>query len=192
MNLTRVVLSVAGIPFLGGCMMMGGVGHTGNPGMMSDAGRAPGGQPPAPVQRAEASGGGLSIALAFPSPSGGEPVAIDAWLLTDSIHRDLTDGEIWLRIETPDGGVDQLRMRRRHSSATATFQAQYGFADAGLYLVTAEGRAGTGADVRTVSVTARTVVGGDMHGGRRGWLVPAAVLGSLGMAALMAFMMVGS
>ncbi len=88
--------------------------------------------------------------------------------------------------QTPGGSVDQLRMQRLHASATATFQARYSFAADGLYLVTAEGRAGKGAHVRTVSVTARAVVGQDMHGGGHDWLMPAAVLGGLGMLAMMA------
>jgi hypothetical protein len=183
-----VVLSVAGAPLLGGCMMMGGLGHTGSPGMMSEADDGPRGSLIAPVQRAEASSEGLSIALAFPTPSIGDTIAIDAWLLTDSSHHDLAAGDIWLRIETPGGNVDQFRMRRLHSSVTATFQAQYSFAAAGFYLVTADGRAATGADVRTVSVTARVFLGGDMHGRRHDWRMPAAVLGATGMVAMVALM----
>ncbi|NIR42571.1 MAG: hypothetical protein GWN99_01600 [Gemmatimonadetes bacterium] len=191
MNLTRVVLSVAGVPLLGGCMMMGGVGHTGSPDMMSEVDHARGARLPAPVQRAEASSEGLTIALAFPTPSIGDAVAIDAWLLTDSTDHDPEAGDIRLRIETPGGNVDQLRMRRLHSSTTATFQAEYSFSAAGLYLVTAEGRAATRADVRTVSVTARVFVGGDMYGGRHDWLMPAAILGGPAMVAMMALMMGG-
>jgi hypothetical protein len=51
---------------------------------------------------------------------------------------------------------------------------------------------GSGVDARTVSVTTETEVGGRMRGHEDGWLVPAAVLGGLGMVGMMLLMMGGS
>lgn len=185
---TRVVLSVAGIPLLSGCMMMGGIGHTGGLGGTAGAGHTESAQIGAPLERAEASSGGITIALSFRLPSHGAEVAIDAWLRADSAHHELADADIWLRIRTPSGGVDEIRMERLGSSGE-TYQAHYGFPTAGPYHVTAEGRVGTAAAVRTVSVTTRVEVEGESHDGRHDWLMVGGILGGLGMVVLMALMM---
>ena len=192
MYLTRLVLGAAWVPLLTGCMAMGGLGHTGGPGGMASAGYAENGQARAPVQHVEASNGGLSIALSFPRPSGGAGVAIDARLRADSADDDLTDANIWLQVRSPSGGVTRLPMQLLHSSQPGTYRAQYSFSAPGLYLVAAEGRTGTGADVRTVSVTTAVEVGTEAHDGRHHWFTPAALLGGLGMVAMMALMMSGS
>jgi hypothetical protein len=189
MNLEKAVLSVAAVPLLGGWMMMGGIGHTGGPAGMAGAAHMESGPVAAPLERAEATSEGLTISLSFAPSSAGELVAIEARLRADDGSAEPTDGEIRLRIEAPDGSVEEIRMQPVRSFA-GTYGAQYVFPTAGLYLVTAEGRVGTGADVRTVSVTSRAEVGPETRDGRHGWIAPA-IVGGLGMAALMALMMSG-
>lgn len=192
MYLTRLVLGAAWVPLLTGCMAMGGLGHTGGLGGMASAGHAENGQARAPLQRVEASNGGLRIALYFPRPSGAAGVVIDARLRADSAYDDLTDASVWLQVRSPSGRVDQLPMQRLHSSQPGTYRAQYSFSAPGLYLVAAEGRTETGADVRTVSVTTAVEVGTAAHDGRHHWFTPGALLGGLGMVAVMVLMMSGS
>ncbi len=190
MDPRRVVLGAVCVQSLSGCMVMGGIGHMGG-GAISAPGDMQSRDLSASVQHAEASSGGLTIALSFPSPTGGDgAVPIDAWLITDTDHRDLTDGVVWLLIQTPTGGVDRVDMQL-HSSSAGTYRARYRFTVSGSYLVTAEGRSGTGADMRTVSVTTEATVEGG-SGGRDGWVTPVAVLGGLGMVVMMALMMVNS
>lgn len=205
MKRTRVVLAAVWVPFLSGCMMMGGLGHRGGLGHTSGPGHGVGathrGDPGSaetadvasgpirpPLQHAEASNKGLSIELDLPTPSRGSVVAIDALLRRDGAQEELTEGEVWLRIRTPGGSVDSLRMQSTHSSREGSYRTYYGFPVGGQYLVTAEGRTGVVGDSRTVSVTARVDVSG-MHGSRPDWLVPAALLSGAGMVALMALMM---
>ena len=193
MNLARVLLGIVWAPTLSGCMMLGGMGHTGGPGAMPLVGHAESRGMPLPHQRAEASNGGLAIELSIPSPSGTAAVAIDARLNTDNSHHELTDANVWLRIQTPSGRVDKIHMQLRESSSAGTYRAHYAFPAAdGLYLVTAEGRTGTGADLKTASVTVEVEAGGAARGGGHHWRTPAAVLGGLGMVAMMALMMGGS
>ncbi len=191
MQLTRAVLGVAGVPLLSGCMMMGAMGHTGGLAGTGMAGPMEGEKVEGSLQRAEASSGGLAIALSFPAPTSGTVVTISALLLSDSGDQEPTDGEIWLRVRTPGGSVDRLRMQSVRSSGAATHRARYGFVTPGLYLVTADARLGTGGDVRTVSVTARAKVSTEAHVDRHEWLMPAAAVGSLGMVAMMVVMMGG-
>ena len=192
MRLTRPVLGVAGVPLLSGCLMLGGMGHTGDGLGVPTAIDGSSTQLPAPLQRAEASSGSLTLALSFATPRSGAAVAIDAQLRADSAPHELTDGNVWLRIHTPGGSVDQFRMQRVYSSTAGTYQAQYRFPTAGLYLVTAEGRTGMGADVRTVLVTAEVEVSRGAQGDRHDWLAPVRILSSLGMVVTMALMMAGS
>lgn len=186
MNLARIVLSVAAVPLLGGCMMMGGIAHTGGPAGPAHMETGP---VAAPLERAEATSGGLTIALSFPPPSSGELIAIEARLRADDAPPKPTDEEVWLRIEAWGGSVEEIRMEPVRSSS-GTYRAQHVFPTAGLYLVTAEARVGPGADVRAVSVTSRAEVSRDARDGRHGWIAPA-VVGGLGMVALMALMMGG-
>lgn len=190
MGLTRLLLNTAWVPLLSGCMMWGGMGHTSGTDWMGGTGYAKNGQLSQPLERAEATSGGLTIALSFPTPS--SSVAIDARLFTDGAAHKVVDGDVWLRIQAPSGAVDQLRMQRLQPSSEGAYQARYSFATAGLYLVTAEGRTGSGADERAVSVTAREQINGHPQDGRHHWVMPAAVLGGLGMVATMALMMAGS
>lgn len=192
MGLTRLMLNTAWVPFLSGCMTWGGMGHTSGTDWMGGTGSAKNGQLSQPLERAEATSAGLTIALSFPHPSSGAAVAIDARLFTDGTAHEVVEGDIWLRIQTPSGAVDQLRMQRLQPSSEGAYQARYSFATVGLYLVTAEGRTGSGADERAVSVTARTQVNGHAQDGRHHWVMPAVVLGGLGMVAMMALMMGGS
>lgn len=184
------LLGVTWVPLLSGCMMLGGAGHTGGWVGLDDA--AVSGQGPAPLRRAEASSGGLTIALSVPAPSGGTAVAIEAWLRPDSAGIDLDGADVRLRIETPGGRVDGLHMQRVDSATPGSYQAFYSFPTTGVYLVTAEGQAGTGAHVRTVAVTARTRVSAHARGGGHDWVTPVAILGGLAMVAAMALMMGGS
>lgn len=94
MNLTRVVLGIHWVPLLSGCLM-GGMAHTGG------IGRGEIGPMQGPLQHAEASSGELTIALSFPIPSTATAVPMEARLGTASDRREPTDGEIWLRIQTP-------------------------------------------------------------------------------------------
>lgn len=189
MGLTRSLLNTAWVPFLSGCMMWGGMGHTSGTDWMGGMGYAKNGES---LQRAEASSAGLTIVLSFPTPSSGAAVAIDATLFADSAPHALIDGDVWLQIQTPSGAVDQLRMERLQPSSEGAYETRYSFATAGLYLVTAEGRTRSGADERAVSVTAQAQVNGHAQDGGHHWLMPAAVLGGLGMVATMALMMSGS
>jgi len=189
MHLTRVVQSVAGVPLLGGCMMIGGLGHTGGRAWMDEPGHTVSGQGATTLQRAEASNNGLTIALSFPTPSRGDTVTIDAQLLMERSQDQRSDGDVWLRIQTPDRRVDRIRMQRDQVSAKETFQAQYCFPGAGVFLVTADGRAGTGSDMRTVSVTTVAEVGSSTHGVRHDWLLPVAALSGLAWIAMMVVMM---
>lgn len=191
MDLTRLLLNTAWVPILSGCMMGGGIGHAHGTDWMGEAGYARAGQAPQPVQRAQASSRGLTISLSFPTPTLGDAVAIDAQLLTDGVAHGGIDGDVWLRIQTPGGAVDLLRMQRPQRSPVGAYRAPYGFPIAGAYLVTAEARTGTGSDERTVSVTASVQVDHHAQGGRHLWVRPAAVLGGLGMVATMALMMGG-
>lgn len=182
MNLTRVVLGIHWVPLLSGCLM-GGMAHTGG------IGRGEIGPMQGPLQHAEASSGELTIALSFPIPSTATAVPMEARLGTASDRREPTDGEIWLRIQTPGGNVDEIRMQRVDSSAGRTYQAMYSFRNPGSYLVTAEGRKETGTGAQTVSVTTRADVGGESNGGRNDWLIPAAILGGLGTVVTMVVVM---
>ena len=205
MKHTRVVLAVVWVPSVRGCMMMGGPGQWGGSGRMGGPGHGVGaghmgdagsaetadvasGPIRPPLQHAEASNKGLTIELDLPTPSRGSIVAIDALLRRDDAPDELTEGEVWLRIRTPGGSVDSLRMQSTHSSRAGSYRAYYGFPAGGQYLVTAQGRTGVVGDSRTVSVTARVDVSG-MHGSRPDWLVPAALLSGAGLVALMALMM---
>lgn len=194
MDPTRSMLTTAWVPLLSGCMMWGGMGHTSGTDGMGEAGHAERGQVPQPLQRAEASSAGVTITLSFPTPSSDAAVVIDAQLVMDSVDADsvdqeLIDADVWLRIQTPSGAVDQRRLQQLQSLPPGAYQAQYSFPIAGLYLVTAEARTGTGAAERTVSVTARTQVYDQAHGGQHHWLMPGAILAGLGMVATMALMM---
>jgi hypothetical protein len=185
MDLKRAAMGITWVSLLSGCMM-GGMAH---PGGMGGVGPRETGQALGPLQYAEASSGDLTIALSFPTPSSGAMVAMDARLTTASDPHELINGKIWLRIQTPSGSLDELRMQRLHSSAGATYQATYNFRTPGFYLVTAEGSIETDANVRTASVTTRVPVSGEVHADRHDWLMPMAVLGGLGMVVMMVVMM---
>lgn len=189
MRITNLVLRVVWVPLLSGCMMMGGMGHTGSLSGWDQTGHATNGHAGAPLHRAEASSDGLTIVLSVAAPSGRAPVAIDAWLRADTAGHEITDGEVWLRIQAPDGHVDQLRMQRLDAAPAGAYSAQYGFPTPGRYFVTAVARSGTGADARTVSVTAGVDIGSPAHDGHHGWVMPVAILGGLTMVAMMALMM---
>lgn len=189
---TRMMLGAAWVPLLSGCMMWGGMGHAGGLAWMDGAGYAENGQPPAPLQRAQASTGGLTITLAFPTPGTGVALPIDAWLSLEGAEPQPVGEEVWLRIQAPDGTIHQVRMQRPDASAAGTYRAYYRFPAAGLYLVTAEGRARAGTELQTASVTAGAEISRRAYAGHHDWLLPAAVLGGVGMVAWMAIMMGGS
>lgn len=189
MHSARAVLSAAGVPLLGGCMMMGGLGHTAQLGSMDESGHAVTNAVATSPQRAAASTNGLTIEILVPTPIQGAAVTIDARVSADGDDHEVFDGDVWLRIRTPSGTVEQVRMERPYSSTGRTYRAEYRFPAAGLYVVTAEGREGSGSELRTASVTTEVEVGGTPHRGQHGWLMPAAILGGLGMIAMMAVMM---
>lgn len=187
MTLARAVLGVATMPLFGGCMMAGGWGHGGVPARTyADGHMAPDWTVAAPL-RAEATGDGLTIVLSIPTPAAGSVVTIGVQLRSDGGDPE-ADAEIRLRIDGPGGSIDDLPMQRDRSSGAGTYQAQYGFAVPGRYAVTAEARSGAGAEVRTVSVSARAEVAAPA-GYRHDWAVPAAIIGGIGMVAMMAFLM---
>lgn len=174
----RALPSVAWVPVLSACMMMGGVsGH----GVNDHLNR--------PLQYAAASDADLAIALSFPAPSHGGTVPIEAQLRLQSDQPALTDASVWLRVRTPGGSVDEIRMQRAQSSVTAAYHAQYTFPTSGYYIVTAEGRMGEGTGARLVSVSIEADVGAPAPGADRHWLVPAAVVGGLSMALMMVLML---
>jgi hypothetical protein len=154
----RGVVGAAWVPLLSGCMMMGGMGHMGRstisaPGDVDSRDSSP------PLKYAEASSGDLTIVLSFADPIvGGGPVPIDARLSRDGAHGDSNDDVVWLLIEAPDGRVDEVPMQHILASSAGTYRALCHFNAPGLYLITAEGRAGTGADMAAVSVTTRAEV----------------------------------
>lgn len=188
MDPRRGVLGAAWVPLLSGCMMMGGIGHT-TGGAISAPGDMHGRDVSAQLQHAEARSGDVAIHLSFANPvAGGGAVPIDAWLSGDGDRLDMADSVVWLQVQMPGGGVDRVRMERLHSSSAGPYRALYHFTTPGLYQVTAEGRMGAGADVRTVSVTTEAEVEA-WPGGRHGWVMPVAVLGGLGMVVLMTLMM---
>lgn len=183
------VFGAAWVPLLSGCMMPFGAWHGDGP---SGMGHMASWEVTEVTQNAEASDDGLTIGLSFATPGWGREALIDASLSEEGVRREPVRGEVWLRIRTPGGSVDQLRMDPLGLSQGATHRARYRFADAGLYQVTAEGRIGSGSDTRSVSVTTDTEVDGRIHGHGDRWLPPAAVLGGLGMVAMMILMMGGS
>lgn len=184
MNAVKL-LSIVWAPFLGACMM-GGVAHTsrmGGPGPAGPDGTV------GSLQHAEASSGGVTIVLSFPRPMMVGAVGMDARLTSaDDPHTDL-DGEVRLRVRTPGGGVDELPMPSLHSAAGVTYQAVYDFRSPGSYLVTAHGSIGTGKGATTASVTTRVDVGEESRWDGHDWMMPMAVLGGIGMVAMMAVMM---
>lgn len=186
MHRMSVVLGVAWVPVLGGCMMMGGMHGVGATGGGGDLERGP---VSTELKYAEAVSGDLSLALSFPSPTADAAVPIGARLRTESDGRDLADAQVRLWIRAPGGSVDQVEMQHARSSVAGIFEAQYSFHALGRYLVTAEAQTGTVGDVREVSVTAEAEVGPAADRGRNTWLMPGALLGGLGMVALMAVMM---
>lgn len=192
MKQTTRMLSLAWVLLLGGCMMLGGTGHTGGWVGLDDYGygsSTPGG---APSERAQASSAGLTLVLSVSTPNGAGPMAIDAWLRPDRADSDLGDADVWLRIENPRGGVDRLLMQRVDSLGSVWHRALYRSVTTGVHLVTAEAQTGTGADARTVAVTATVDVSGHPHHGGHNWVAPVAILGGVGMLAMMALMMSGT
>lgn len=191
MHKIRVLLGFACIPILSGCMMMGGMGSTTGMGGVGDAGVVHSGQIHTPLRQTKASNGVLTIALSFPAPSDGAAVPINARLHTESDHNELTDAYVGLRIRTPRGSIDEIRMHPLDSSTAETHQAQYSFRDAGVYVVTAEARVGRGDDARTVSASIETEVAREAHSGQGNWLTPAALVGGLSMVVIMVLTMGG-
>lgn len=188
MTLARIMLGGTGILSLGGCMMMGGWGHAAGPtGTHMDGHMGPQWTVAAP-QRAESTGDGLTMTLSIPTAAAGTTITIGAQLRSGAGDPEPTDAEVLLRIEGPDGGTHNVRMQRVPSSGAPTHQAQYLFAAPGRYAVTAEARSGAAPDVRRVSVTTVAEVASP-PAFWRGWSVPAAIIGSLAMVAMMAFMM---
>jgi hypothetical protein len=188
MELRRLALSIAGVPLLSSCMM-GSVAHTEPPGTV---GLAEDTQASVPLQYAEAGSEDLTITLSFPTPRSGSAITMDARLATANGPQELMDGEISLRIQTPSGRVDPIRMRRFSSPTTAAYEAMYDFRTPGLYVVTAEGRAQTGAGVREASVTITVPVSGQPQyvdsANHRNSMMPMALMG-LSMVAMMVVMM---
>jgi hypothetical protein len=188
MTLARAVFGVAGIPLLGGCMMAGAWGHAGGPAGPSSDEHMAARWTAAASQGAEATADGLTIVLSIPAPTAGRLVTIGAHLRSDDSDQAPADAEIRLRVVGPGGSADDLPMRRDRSSEAGTHQAQYRFSVPGRHVVTAEARSGAGEDVRTASVTADAeVAAAPVY--RHHWSLPAAIIGSLAMVAMMAFMM---
>ena len=189
MRLIEAGLGVAAVPLLSGCMMMAGWGHTAAldthaTGHMVSAQRV------VWSQRAEASSDGLTVTLFVPV-SESAVVIISAGLRSEHDDQGPADGEIWLRIRTPDGTVDRFRMQEPRSPGDGMYRARYAFVASGTYVVTADARSGTGEAARTVSVTAEVVAGDDPWHDQHHWLTPAAFVGGVGILALMAVMMAG-
>lgn len=181
------LLPIAWAPFLGACMM-GGVAHTSRVG-----GAGPGhmGETPDPMHYAEASGESVTIELSFPTPRRGGPVAMEARLSGADESDASTEGAVRLRVDTPGGYVDEVRMERFQSSDGPIYRATYDFRTPGSYLVTAQGSMMPGADARSASVTTRVDVEDAAYGDRHGWVMPMAILGGLGMIVMMVVMMTG-
>lgn len=107
--------------------------------------------------RAEATGDGLTIVLSIPAPAAGSVVTIGVQLRSDGGDPE-ADAEIRLRIEgpgeasttSPCSGIGRPGQGPTRRSTDSPCRGRYG--------VTAEARSGTGAEVRTVSVSARAEV----------------------------------
>lgn len=179
------LMPIVWAPFLGACMM-GGVAHTSRMGGPGSVGTHETGSS---LQYAEASSGGVTIALSFPTPTIVGVVGMEARLTGVDGPETAIDGEVWLRVRTPGGGVDELPMRSLHSAAGVTYRAVYDFRTPGSYLVTADGWTGEEERANAASVTTRVDVGEESRWDRHDWLMPMAVLGGIGMLAMMAVMM---
>lgn len=181
----RKLMPIVWAPFLGACMM-GGMAHTsrmGGPGSV-DADGAVG-----PLHYAEASSGGVTIALSLPAPTMVGAVGMEARLTGVDGPESAIDGEVRLRVRTPGGAVDELPMRSLHSTAGVTYRAVYDFRTPGSYLVTADGWTGAEEGANAASVTTRVDVVDESRWDRHDWTMPMAVLGGIGMLAMMAVMM---
>jgi len=178
MHRIRLTMTFVAVPILSGCMM----GWMAGPAPMSATNHGPS----AGLWQAEARNGDLRIALVFPVPTGDAPVPVEVRLATDE-DRELAEADVWLRIRTPGGNVEQFRMEPARSSAAGTFETQYGFRTTGIHLVTAEARVGSGSSDRMASVTIEADVTG-AQSSHRGWWAPAAILGGVAMVLLMALM----
>ena len=190
MRITGALLGVAAVTLFSGCMMVP-MAHTGDSVGLAAAAQSRTGQNAAMLGRAQARGDGLDLVLSYRTPSGGA-TAFDAQLRTDGDPQELLDAEIRLRIRSPDGGVEQLAMRRVPSHATAQYHGAYRFPAVGSYLVTAEARTGVETYARTISVTTEVNAQDGSHHDQNDWLVPVAILGGLGTMVWMALMMGGS
>lgn len=187
MRLTRVALRVAGVPLLSGCMMLGGMGHTGAVLGIPRPVEEDIGWLTVPFQHAEASSAGLTLSLSIAEARSAATVAIGASLRADGAPGGVADGEVRLRIQPPGGTVDLIPMRRGSPAAAGTYHAEYRFPTSGFYLLTAEGRMATEGGVRTVLVTAEIEVGRGARGTRQDWVLPVGILSSLGMVTMMTF-----
>ena len=189
MNRLGAFLSLAGLSLLGGCGMMGMMGGMhGASGMHGSA--AGHGHELAPMVQAQAESGDLAIVLSFPAPRAAAVAPVVVVLRTAGEATDPEDAEVWLRVRTPDGNIDEVRMRSAPASAPGTYQAEYRFATAGPYAVTAEARAGGGPVARQVSVTTDVHLGAEVAARRQPWLTPATVLTGIAVGAMMILMMV--
>lgn len=182
MKRTTGMLGIVGVPLLSGCMTMSGMAGAG--GMGHGWGEGDAG-----CQQAKARNGDLTLTLSFPVQARGGAAPIDARVAIEDGRGQLTDPEVWLRVRTPGGSVERIRMEPVEPAPAGAFRTRYDFRSSGRYLVTADGRAGTGDAARTVSVTSEAAVGGPHRAGRHDWLGPAAVLSGLAMTVLMFAMM---
>lgn len=181
MNTGRRLLGGTWLILVSGCMTTGALHHSGAAPDVAD------GQG---WHRVEAHSGGLAIEMVFPSPGGRAVVPVEARLWAEAEGRELTDGEVWLRVQTPTGRVDRVRMRNVPSRDGDWYEAQYGFRTTGSYMLSADASVSTGESVHEVSVTTRLQVDEELHGGYgHGWVMPLAVLGGVAMLTMMAVMM---
>lgn len=175
------MLGVVWLPLLGGCMATGVLHHAGVP---PEATYGEG------WHETQATSGDLTIAMSFPTPEGRAVTPIEARLRSGADGLELTDADVWLRIQTPGGSVERLHMQSVRSRAADWYQAQYSFGTAGSYLISADASVKTEGSVQTVSVTSLLEVGGGPHArDGHGWMMPLAVLGGLGMLTMMVLMM---
>lgn len=126
----------------------------------------------------------------FPTPDGWTEIPIEARLRWSADGPELPNADVWLRIQTPGGGIERVHMQSVKPGTGDRYRAHYDFRAAGSYLVSTDASVKTGGSQQTVSVTSSLEVAGRPHAGDgHGWMMPVVVLGGLGMLAMMVVMM---
>lgn len=183
-----IIIGLLSVVTLGGCMMMGEMGSMHSTGAMGGNSHRLAGRDHEGWLFAETRRGDLSLNLSFPAPQADATVPIKARLYMESHDQELSDVSVWLLIGTPDGSMDQVRMRQAESSEAGTYEAQYNFRSAGTYTVTIDGRMGEGAEAGTISVSIETECTTEAHNEQHHRFHSPGLVGGAGMILFFAAM----